>query len=159
MKVWKVIAGIVVVIIVFIIGRHNGEQHYIINSSTDTVITVIRDTFIVEQPTIKERKIIAYDTIHIPIEIAVNDSSNAIVLPIEQKTYSDSTDNCKYTAFVSGYNPNLDSIYFETLSEQQTITITPKDRRVSIGLQAGYGVSKTGLSPYIGIGLQYKIFK
>lgn len=34
----------------------------------------------------------------------------------------------------------------------------PKTKRIGLGAQAGYGVSKNGLTPYIGIGISYNIF-
>ena len=62
-------------------------------------------------------------------------------LPIEQRTYADST----YTAWISGYRPKLDSIliYPQTTTITNTMTITHSSRqpRFSIGLQAGYGAT------------------
>lgn len=64
-----------------------------------------------------------------------------ISLPIEQRTYADST----YTAWISGYRHKLDSIliYPQTTTITNTMTITHSSRqpRFSIGLQAGYGAT------------------
>lgn len=77
-----------------------------------------------------------------------------VVIPITQKRYEDSS----YTAWVSGYEVALDSIFIR----QRTITIDhilhERSKRWGIGLQVGYGFSKHGASPYVGIGFQYHLF-
>lgn len=78
------------------------------------------------------------------------------ILIREQRHYSDST----YDAWVSGVAPKLDSI--RTYNEKLIITKEIPVTRVSnpkfvIGLQAGYGASKEGLSPYVGIGVTYNV--
>jgi len=35
----------------------------------------------------------------------------------------------------------------------------PKVKRIGIGVQAGYGIGKNGLTPYIGAGISYNIFR
>lgn len=80
-----------------------------------------------------------------------------VELPRTQITYADSN----YTAWISGYQPSLDSIAIRhTVS---TITITPAPqvgprRRWGIGITAGYGYAPhSGFSPYIGIGITYTL--
>lgn len=81
-------------------------------------------------------------------------------LPIEQRQYSDP----RYTAWVSGYRPQLDSIQIYQTTEYITKEIkkATKSKRWGIGLQAGYGVSlhngQVFTAPYIGVGLSYSIF-
>lgn len=76
------------------------------------------------------------------------------VLPVEQKIYRDSD----YTAYVSGYMPRLDSIslYPKTITIYRTMQVKP--RRWSLGITAGYGLSKDGLSPAIVAGINYRIW-
>ena len=80
-------------------------------------------------------------------------------LPIEQRQYSDP----RYTAWVSGYRPQLDSIHIYQRTEYITkeIKTATKPKRWGIGLQAGYGVSlhdnQVFPAPYVGIGLSYSI--
>lgn len=80
------------------------------------------------------------------------------VLPVEQKIYRDSD----YTAYVSGYMPVLDSIslYPRTVTVTNEIyrTMQVKPRRWSLGITAGYGLSKDGLSPAIVAGISYRIW-
>lgn len=87
---------------------------------------------------------------------------DSLELEITQKVYSDST----YTAYVSGYRPNLDSIFVRqkvitnTIHETRTIE-TKKFRRWNVGVIGGYGYgfqSKT-FEPFIGVGLTINFFK
>lgn len=67
-------------------------------------------------------------------------------LPIESKHYEG--DN--YEAWVSGYEPSLDSI------KVYQREVKPKQSRWSIGLQGGVGITPKGVQPYIGIGVAYR---
>lgn len=90
------------------------------------------------------------------------ETEDSLELEITQKVYSDST----YTAYVSGYSPNLDSIFVRqkvitnTIHEKETIEVK-KFRRWNLGLIGGYGYgfqSKT-FEPFIGVGITWNIFK
>ena len=86
----------------------------------------------------------------------VHDSVN-VVIPITQKVYDEDT----YTAFVSGYNPSLDSLIFKMPREVVTIKEYSKPKRWSVGVQVGYGVTLKGtpqFAPYVGIGVSYNLF-
>lgn len=92
------------------------------------------------------------------------DSVLYLPVVIEQKVYEDP--DSTYRAVVSGpalsekYGPRLDSIqvYSRTTIQYQTKTVYVEPSRWSIGIQAGYGASKDGLTPYIGIGIQYNLW-
>ena len=83
----------------------------------------------------------------------VNDSAE-VVVPIIQKVYQDSI----YTAYVSGFRPNLDSIFITRKEVYVTKTITEKRSRWGIGLQGGYGITPKGFQPYLGVGVTYNFF-
>ena len=86
----------------------------------------------------------------------VPDSVN-VVIPITQKVYEDST----YTAYISGYRTQLDSLIFRMPREVVTIKEYSKPKRWGVGIQVGYGVNVSGtpqFSPYIGIGVSYNLF-
>ena len=70
-----------------------------------------------------------------------------IQLPIESKHYTAES----YDAWVSGYEPSLDSI---KVYQQE---VKPKQSRWSIGLQGGVGITPRGVQPYVGIGVAYKL--
>ena len=89
-----------------------------------------------------------------PLYASASSDSATVMLPITQKMYSD-TD---YRAWVSGYEPRLDSIkvYPRTVTVMETKYKPPS--RFSIGLQGGYGITPKGLQPYIGVGVNVRIF-
>lgn len=82
--------------------------------------------------------------------------SAKVQIPITQKVYSDST----YTAYVSGFNPSLDSITLN-LPKETILIKNIKPKRWSIGVNVGYGIMLNGtpkLSPYIGVGISYNLW-
>lgn len=91
----------------------------------------------------------------------VTDVPDSVEVELTQKVYSDST----YTAYVSGYRPNLDSIFVRQKIITHTITETKilkekKFRRWNVGLIGGYGYgfqSQT-FEPFIGVGLTISLF-
>lgn len=92
-------------------------------------------------------------------KIAKSVGDSAVSLPIVQKVYSDST----YTAYVSGYEPSLDSILIKQKIITNTLikTVTIKStKRWNIGIVGGYGygILSNRLEPFVGIGFSYNIF-
>ena len=89
------------------------------------------------------------DTIHDSIDVPI---------PIIQKRYDDSL----YTAWVAGFEPNLDSINLRqpTITETITKTIVKPSPRLSVGIQGGAGVGVFSRQPdvYVGVGLQWRMF-
>ena len=90
------------------------------------------------------------DTIHDSIEVPV---------PIYQKRYEDSL----YTAWVSGYRPNLDSIRLYLPEVQTTITktIVKPSPLITFGIQAGggYGIINRKPDIYVGVGAQINLWR
>lgn len=84
------------------------------------------------------------------------DTAAAVLLPITQRTYTAP----EYTAYVSGYLPSLDSI---TLHTPRTVITQPqpavKNKPWSIGIAAGVGAVRGGITPFIGITLQYSLIR
>lgn len=86
--------------------------------------------------------------------------SAAIYLPRTQKRYEDST----YTAWVSGYEPRLDSIdvYRKTTTITKTITRTVTKRHVfNVGIVggAGYGLLTKKPDVWVGVGVSINLFR
>lgn len=79
-----------------------------------------------------------------------------VEVPIESKHY----DAPEYDAWVSGYQPSLDSIRIYQKTEYITETITKTKRKPwGIGFNVGYGYdfrSKTA-APFVGVGISYDI--
>lgn len=134
------------------------------------VITRV-DTVTVRQPVpAADSVIVRYATIFLPMPgdtiIDTSSPSDTIIdtlrrfkltLPVTQRIYT----SPDYTAWVSGYQPALDSIRIRrSLSVLSHVTSSPKSSpRLSFGLSAGYGITPAGPQPYIGIGLNYTIFR
>ena len=79
-------------------------------------------------------------------------------VPRTQKRYEDST----YTAWVSGYEPRLDSIevYQKTVVVTKSVEGRVKNRRFSMGLTGGFGYGVFTRKPdvWVGVGCTWRIF-
>ena len=82
-----------------------------------------------------------------------------IPVPIYQKRYEDSL----YTAWVSGFEPNLDSInlHLPTITETITKTIVKPSPLITFGIQAGggYGIINRKPDIYVGVGAQLNLWR
>lgn len=89
-------------------------------------------------------------------KIGVSDTVWATV-PRTQKRYEDST----YTAWVSGYEPRLDSIevYRRTVFMTKTETATSR-KRLSLGLTGGFGYGVITRKPdvWLGVGVTWRLW-
>ena len=87
---------------------------------------------------------------------AADTDTAAVIIPITSRTYS----TPEFTATVSGYQPSLDSI---TIHAPRTIiTNNPpaaKSKPWGIGIAAGIGTGRGGITPFIGITLQYSLIR
>lgn len=134
----------------FYLGRR-GQKEVVSEAYMDTVIISSVDTLIVEKPTLLTQKVV--DTIYVPVR---KTDTLFVKLPREEKTYRDST----YLAVVSGYQPSLDRIEIYPRTETKIVTIQTEKKvktRWGLGVQAGYGFSVNGVSPYVGIGISYNL--
>ena len=135
----------------YFVGRKRAVETVINKTDTVTVVTV--DTLIRENPIYVNRYF--RDTIFVAITDTVRLRDTTFIrLPKEHRLYVDSM----YRAVVSGYQPSLDSIevYQKCYTKIVTNTVKP---RWSVGIQAGYGVTRGfELAPYVGIGIQYRLF-
>ena len=103
-------------------------------------------------------------TIFIPYIVSETDTIEAhdtlrVEVPVEQKRYDDSL----YTAWVSGYQPALDSIRLHQPEVVTTIerTIVKPAPRWSIGPSVGAGISVTGQQQagiFVGFSIQYRLW-
>ena len=154
--------------------KRNGSE-----VACDTVRTTFVDTIPYHKPVPKDTFIIRYVTKTLPTvpqdkkKLAVpqgkdepasadttRNNTAQVQVPITQKVYCDSS----FTAYVSGFEASLDSFILHVPHSVTTITniSRPKQSRWSIGLQVGYGISLSptpNYSAYIGIGVQYSLFK
>ena len=123
----------------------------VVVTRVDTLI--VRDTIIAYKPTPVNVSVV--DTLYLPLPVPGQHDTGWAALPWEEKEYQDST----YRAVVEGFRPGLKEI--EVYRQKQVVTVTNivqlPPPRWSIGVQAGYGASKDGLTPYVGIGIQYRL--
>ena len=125
----------------------------------DTVRNTVVDTVSYDKPVVRDSVVVRYVTKRLP---AVRDTAHIdctdsveVDMPITQKRYEDST----YTAWVSGYEPNLDSI--RVFSRKETVIVKERirgePRRFGIDVGVGYGITPNGVRPYTGVVLGYRI--
>ena len=135
-----------------IAGLHkpSGGPETVVVTQVDTL--VIRDTITAYKPV--PFNVYVVDTMWVPVTVHEHDTVWA-QLPRTAKVYQDST----YRAVVSGFLPSLDtiSVYQRTKVITVTNTVRTPAPRWSLGVQAGYGASKDGLTPYIGVGVSYRL--
>ena len=147
-------------------------------NSTSPLLGTYSDTLTVYD-TVKYTKLIPRDSLvlnHITVKLppAVSDStcttetlnicklkdSVQVQIPISQKIYETDT----YTAYVSGYATTIDSLVLKMPThfvENNTPPKKHKDKKWSVGIQVGYGVTVNNtpkFCPYIGVGISYKLF-
>ncbi len=154
MKAWHVIVVLALCLICFLAGRYTKRAEVELVCKTDTFIRVdtlrervpypVYETVIQTVPELFPVYItLEGDTVREPILVPV---------PVTQKEYR--TDN--YHAWVSGHDPSLDSI--DIFQKTMYITKRQPASRWGIGVTAGYGIGRSGLSPYVGIGGFYRIW-
>lgn len=92
---------------------------------------------------------------YLPVYGSDSGDSATVVVERSQRVYEDSL----YTAWVSGYEPKLDSISLALPRRERIVTMSGdlRRKRWSVGLSAGIGYSSNGVSPYIGVGISYSL--
>ena len=129
--------------------------------ATPEVVEVER----VEYDTIVQREVVA-DTIervkvvyrNLPsVEVVRKDTiivrdTVRVAVPISRYTFSDSLYKCE----VEGFDVSLKrmEVYPRTIY-RTTVVRVPS--RWGVGVQVGYGMSREGVSPYIGVGVSYNL--
>lgn len=138
------------------------------NRFGEVVREVIVDTVKYEIPVAKDSVITRYITKVIPVNkqhadilvspICKTDSlrdSVFVSIPITQKIYEDSL----YKAYVSGYAVSLDSIFVNRFTERIYIrSPTSEQKRFGVGIHTGVGFTPKGFQPYVGIGIDIRLF-
>ena len=141
-------------IISFLGGYDYASKHcYNVRTVTDTIIeretiTTIPDT-VYREVALGEKmvKVIIHDTL-------CKTDTVTISLPFVQKQYKDSS----YSAWISGYEPSLDSIrvFPKTTIIRESKVVRQKDRRWGVFGGVGIGVSDR-IAPCVGVGIGYRI--
>lgn len=164
-------------VIGFGVGRGTAEKGA--DGKIITTDTITRyDTLLVKSPTARDSIVVKYitktlpksgnnsvenipqigniqgDNIPVFAEVADSDSV-AVEIPITQKRY----DGENYSAWVSGYEPSLDSIFVSQRTDVVTIREKKPPNKWHIGVQCGVGYTfkSKQFEPFIGVGLSYSI--
>lgn len=119
--------------------------------SVDTLY--LRDTFVAYKPVYLTERVT--DTVRVPVvdTMRVHDTL-FVYLERKQVKWEDSL----AVVYASGIEPRVDSVvHFRNevvITKEIPVKVHPK---FVVGIQAGYGASRDGLSPYVGIGATYNI--
>ena len=110
----------------------------------------VRDTIVTYKPVLTVRRVV--DTMKVPVPVRDTDTV-FVQLPREQLEWTDSL----ATVWVSGYRPAVDSVQHYTATQIITVTERMSAPRWALGIQAGVGAGRAGLTPYVGVGVTYNL--
>ncbi len=175
-------------IILFIICIAYTYRNYRLHSGTDDVSLRVDTQYVtrterVGSPTLRDSVVLRFKTIPVVNEAmrpdtAMTDTASDVVgteasrdsvnIPIVQHVYADTLHNgISYQAWVSGYDASLDSICInsrtQTLTREMRIR-SPTDeahsktRRFGLGIVGGWGITQHGFSPFLGVGVTYRLY-
>ncbi len=151
----------------------NNEE---VRRDTTKVHVTVWDTILYYAPKYRDSVVVKYVTKVLPVaephgetcgtvadaQQAEPRDSVSVEIPITQKMY---TDDSTYKAYVSGYEPNLDSIfvYNKTITNKITITETrtkTKDYPLGVGITAGAGYGFIHKQPdvFVGLSVYYRLW-
>lgn len=134
----------------------------------NTVRTVVVDTVTWYKPVVKDSIVVKWVTRVLPTKDTILTENYAqkvsdiihdsvtVELPITQKTYE--TED--YKAWVSGYEPRLDSISVFRKNVTERIIVKEKARMFGVGIVGGVGYGMTGKKAdvFVGVGGYVRIF-
>ena len=153
MKAWHIIFLLVSLMASFLAGYHvRGTCVKNVQVERDTVVDTL--STVLPVPSFE----IEVGEVEIPYPIIVKEKGQDkidtiyVPVPISQKEYVSEN----YRAWVSGYNVSLDRI--EVFPKTVYVTKTVSARRWGLGITGGYGIGRSGLSPYIGLGVYYRLY-
>ena len=140
--------------LLLIMSRRNDASSVNKDADTITITNTVRkiqvDTMYILSPQPYLAWIDNSDTIH---------ASDTCYHLREYKEYRDSS----YYAKISGVAPRLDEIrvYPRTIYQTEYIyrDIVQKNKRWGLGLSAGYGIGRNGLSPILAVTVNYNLFQ
>lgn len=141
-------------IISFLGGYDYASKHcYNVSTVTDTILE--RDTIISVPDTVYRTVALREKTVKVVIhDTLCKIDTVEVALPFVQREYRDSN----YNAWVSGYEPALDSIkvFHRTVTVKERVTVKEKSRRWGVFGGVGIGVSDR-ITPCVGVGIGYRI--
>lgn len=163
-----ILVAVLSVALMFSVNKNVQLTNYS-NVYTDTL--TVRDTIPYPVPVPRDSVVLRYKYVTIPTppspdstnienkqqDIQIVESSpdsTTLSIPITQRKY----ETKDFTAWVSGYNPQLDSCWVYPKTTTVTKIQKVNTGRWGLGVQVGMGVCGKQVSPYIGIGVSYNLF-
>lgn len=154
MKALTSILLIACCIVSFLGGYDYASKHcYNVRTVTDTIIE--RETITATPDTVYREVALGEKTVKVVVhDTLCKTDTVTISLPFVQKQYKDSS----YSAWISGYEPSLDSIrvFTKTTIIRESKVVRQKDRRWGVFGGVGIGVSDR-ITPCVGVGIGYRI--
>ena len=154
MKALTSILLIACCIVSFLGGYDYASKHcYNVSTVTDTIVK--RDTITAIPDTVYRTVALGEKTVKVVVhDTLCKTDTVTISLPFVQKQYKDSS----YSAWISGYEPSLDSIrvFPKTTIIRESKVVRQKDRRWGVFGGVGIGVSDR-ITPCVGVGIGYRI--
>lgn len=150
--------------VAFVVGLVTGLFGCLLRQPSQATVTDI-DTVLIEKPVPYKVTRTEFRTLRLPVmlfapadtvwrERTVVDSVE-VEVSMERRTYQDSTYRAQVSGpAIGGLHPSLDWV---EVYNRTTTTIAKKPSRWGIGVQVGYGMSREGVSPYIGVGVSYNL--
>ena len=141
----------------FIIGQKDPQKLPVEPIKTKVDTLVIRDTMMCYKPIYVDR--VKFDSVLVPVVDSVKSYHTTFVyLEREKVTWMDSL--CQ--VYASGIMPSVYSVrHFQQYKYITIETQVPAKVKVKshwgLGVNAGYGVGKGGLTPYVGVGISYNL--
>lgn len=155
-RILVILIGIVLsaILVMYLDGRiprkDHGEPPAI---RVDTLF--VRDTIVVADPVFVTRRVV--DSVPYPVTDTIRTRDTLFVLlERSQIRWEDSL----AVIYASGIDPEVDSVIHytrETIVTREIPVIQVKRTRWGIGVQAGFGAAKDGLTPYLGVGVSYNL--
>ena len=151
MKITYLFVGIIVGFIAGYMTLYNtGSTGYKTYYNTDTLL--IHDTVTIITPRyVSEKKV---ESRQYKVRLDSVGDTITVCMDMVSRRYSGEL----YDAYISGIEPNLDSIHIYTPRSIVTRTVPAVSKRWHFGVAAGAAATPRGLQPYIGIGITYSLF-
>lgn len=133
-------------------GQERGKTAVLGNDEIKYDTIYHTDTITAYKPVFIECRSI--DTMYIQVRDTIR-QGDTLYLPLqrEQVIWQDSLAR----VYASGVSPHIDSVLH--FVPTRTITATHiRSSRWGIGIQAGLGASRNGITPYVGVGITYSVY-
>lgn len=157
-RVVKYTLVLLLVVLSFFAGHYKANRNEPILQLIEKVDTLfVRDTIVQTKPIYVDR--IKTERVPVVVRDTIRQNDTLYVyLDREQLHWRDSLSS----VYVSGINPQVDSVIHyinEKVVTRVEVREVYKSARWGVGVNLGYGISRDGLSPYVGVGINYNFIR